>query len=227
MTKKILGIKIDDYPKNEVLGIISSWLIGKSKKQRLIVTVGPEFLVTAQKDLAFKEILDNTDLSLPEGIGLRLFGKIKHRLPGRELMLDLCRLAAKKNWTVGLYGAAAGVAEKTADRLCQLFPGIKIVSQNPDLFFVALGHPKQEKFLWDCKLKVVNCKFRVGMGVGGAFDYISGTKPLPPEWLAKLGLEWVWRLVREHNRPNHVKRIINATIIFPLLLLQEKLVFWK
>ncbi len=252
MTRKLLGVKVDDVSEMEVLATVGRWLeeyeLRKDRplekddpfiKSRIIATVGPEFLLTAQKDEEFRTILNSADLVIPEGFGLRLYGGVNNRVPGIELMLDLCRQAAEKKWSVGLVGGAEGMARTTASKLSKMYPSInisisadgqeanKILEQvklptKADLLFVAFGHPKQEKFLWNCKLNIAHCSFRVGMGVGGAFDYISGRRPMAPGWVMKIGLEWLWRLITQMNRPNHIKRILNATIVFPWELLKKK-----
>lgn len=264
MKKTVLGIKIDDIPMEVAVDRISSWLVPRSPlTPKLVVTPGPEFLVTAQKDKEFKKILNSADLAVPDGVGLKLAG-IKNRAPGVNLMLRLCQEAAVKGWTIGLFGGAKGVAQQTASELIKRYPKIKIPiisalsSLKPiDLLFVALGHPKQEKFLAKIRNNLTlgarnskldtearkskiesrasnfklqdpissfqclpSIRFRVGVGVGGAFDYISGRVPRPPGALQGLGLEWLWRLVLQ---PNRIRRILNATVVFPFLLLQEKL----
>ena len=93
-----------------------------------------------------------------------------------------------------------------------------------DVLFVALGHPKQEKLLFAVKSESTIeenplLKYHVGVGVGGAFDYISGNIPRAPQQLRELGLEWLFQLVKE---PMRVKRIINAVGTFPLLLFVDK-----
>ncbi len=236
MTKKILGVKIDDLTLTDSLTKVLSWLPEK-KKSRTIVTPGPEFLVTAQKDEQFKKMLNNADLSLPDGFGLHL-GGIKNRVAGIDFMLKLCELSAQNNWKVGLLGGQKGVAQITASKLIKTYPNINIAFKidgqradevlanlkvpKVDLLFVAFGHPRQEKLLWALKESFFGKErfFKVGMGVGGAFDYISGQVPAAPEIFRFLGLEWAWRLLTQKNRG---PRIFNAVVIFPFLLLKERL----
>lgn len=233
-SKKILGVTISDISESLALAKISSWLGENRSTSRLVVTVGPEFLLTAQKDEQFRQILNAADLALPDGFGLQLYAGIKNRVPGTDLAIKLCQLAAKGGWTIGLLGGQTGIAKKTTEKLREKFPGIKILAavdgveadrilsgsdtintskQVFDILFVAFGHPKQEKLLWRLR-----GKFRVGMGVGGAFDYISGVVPRPPKFLRTLGLEWLWRLFLQ---PWRLRRVLNATIVFPIML------FWN
>lgn len=230
-SKRVLGIKIDDISLSEALRTVSTWTAGTGK---MIVTPGPEFLLTAQKDAEFAKILNEADLSLPDGFGLHLAG-IKNRVPGTDLMAALCQLSAQKGWTIGLIGGQTGVAKKTAEKLKEKFPHIKIslvingdeatklkngsdidnyIKQGIDILFVGLGHPWQEKVLARSKKW-----FRVGMGVGGAFDYISQITPRPAKFLRAIGFEWLGRLIYQ---PWRLRRILNATIVFPIMLLLNR-----
>jgi len=173
-----------------------------------------------------------------------LFGKSLNIIPGRILFEKLIELANKKGWKVFFLGGASGEAEKAAEKLKLNYKNIKIetfagpklggnsvpVSEldralqkeavarinkfEPQFLFVAFGHPKQEIWIYK-NLKSLN--IGGAMVVGGTFRYIAGIIPIPPKWMASLGLEWLWRLVTE---PKRIGRIINASIIFPLR------VFW-
>lgn len=198
MKKYILGVKIDDVNMDEALGIVHGWL--QESKKKYIVTPNPEFIMTAQKDLEFKKILNDADLSIPDGAGLKLSGKIKNTVPGVDLMEKL--VDKSRDWavTIGLLGGRDGVANETFECLQKKYPSIKIDNASPDLLFVALGAPKQEKWIAENLPKL---PIKVAMGVGGSFDYISGKVPRAPKWLRSLGLEWLFRLVIQ---PWRIKR---------------------
>jgi len=160
------------------------------------------------------------------------------RITGTDTLLHLCSSASRicPPERIFLLGAAPGIAEKAAEKLKKknhllkeigTFSGSpkaedeaeiidKINAFQPTLLFVAFGAPAQE--LWIArnlpKLKTV----KVAMGVGGAFDFISGKRKRAPRWMQKIGLEWLWRLVLE---PRRFKRIWNAVIVFPWLILQS------
>jgi|GEM_PF-872200 len=123
-SKKILGVRVDDYTEEELLEKVKTLLA--AQKSFNIATVGPEFLLTAQKDDEFKKILNSFEINVPEGFGLQLYAGIKNRLPGVDLMLHLCEMAAKNDWTVGLLGGKDGVAEKSKVILKEKFHGLKI-----------------------------------------------------------------------------------------------------
>lgn len=198
MKKYILGVKIDDVNMDEALEIVYGWL--QESKKKYIVTPNPEFIMTAQKDLEFKKILNDADLSIPDGNGLKLSGKVKNNVSGVDLMEKLVEKSADWGVTVGFLGGRDGVAEKTAECLQKKYPRIKIDNASPDLLFVALGAPKQEKWI---SQNLPKLKVRVAMGVGGSFDYLSGRVLRAPKWLRNLGLEWLFRLVIQ---PWRIKR---------------------
>lgn len=205
-------------------------------KSKIVVTVNPEFLVATQKDPEFQKILNRADLSVPDGVGLKLFAGLENRVTGVDLLLKLCQLAAAKGWTVGLFGGEEGVAKKAKTKLEERFPGLKVAwavdgreadeernneelirkNGEVDLLFVALGQVKQERFLEALRTAGV---YKVGMGVGGAFDYLSGRVTRAPKFLRLAGLEWAYRLA---HQPQRLGRIVNAVVVFPLQLAIKK-----
>lgn len=218
MKKVVLGVNIDDINTEETVSVVDGWLSGL--KKHYIVTPNPEFLVTAQKDPNFKKILNDADLAIPDGVGLRIAG-VKNTVAGTDLMERLAGLAAKKSYSIGLLGGRDGVAVKTAKRLTARYPGLKIsyVQSEPvitrngcDILFVAFGYPKQEKWIAE---NLNNIPVKVAMGVGGAFDYLSGRVPRAPKWMRISGLEWLFRLaVQPWRIRRQIKLIKFLTSIF-------------
>jgi N-acetylglucosaminyldiphosphoundecaprenol N-acetyl-beta-D-mannosaminyltransferase len=234
MKREVLGVKIDDVSKDEALKIIDGWLLVTRHQplvSHIVVTPGPEFILTAQDDKDFKEILNSADLAIAESFGLQLLCGFKNRIPGVDMVWELCRLAEEKKLTVGFLGGKTGVAKKAAEKLQAKFPKLKVgfaIDGNDadaviaerdrlrpcDILLVGLGHPKQEKLLW--KLKNDKSSFQVGMGVGGSFDLISGEILRAPVVVQKIGLEWLWRMV---TKQDHVKRVFRATFLFAFKVL--------
>lgn len=164
-----------------------------------------------------------------------LFKKPTTPLPelikGSNLFLNISEQAAKNGTKIFLLGAQPGVAEKAKTELKKQFPKVQIVGiysgspspyeeekikdiindTNPDVLFVAYGAPAQEKWIARNLRKMPTIK--TAIGVGGTFDYISGTIKRAPLLLQNLGLEWLYRLIKE---PKRWKRIWNAVVIFPL-----------
>lgn len=236
MKRQILGVTIDDISEGVALAKAEGWL-KEGDRQKLIFTPGPEFLVTATRDPDFKKILNSADLNLPDGFGLKLLAGVTNIVPGVEFLRQLCRAAAKNGWTVGLIGGRDGVAYRTAEVLRNSCPGLKVsfcidgekanqyltdgytsLPSDTDILFVGFGHPKQEKVLR--RMKEAGEKFRLGMGVGGSFDFISGQVAEPPAILSGLGLKWLGRLV---TSPAYMlPKAFRATVQFPLLLLKDR-----
>ncbi len=224
---KILDVKIDNLNKREILEKVNGFL--KSSDQHYLTTPNPEFLVKAQKDEDFKRILNSADICVPDGVGLTyasifLREPIKERIQGVDLMDKICKQAAQKEWSVFLMGAEMGISDKAAEKLKEKYPDLKIssgheeVSGQPEILFVALGAPKQEKWIRNNLSKLPSV--RLAMGVGGSFDFISGKVKRAPKSVRKIGLEWLWRLICQ---PWRVKRMYNAVIKFPYLVIRSKI----
>lgn len=217
MKKYILGVGIDDINIDQVVRKVEGWL--KKGGKHYIVTPNPEFLVTAQSDPEFKKILNNADLAIPDGRGLKLAGDILNHSPGIDVMEELVKRSSDWAVAVGFLGGRGNVAEKTAERLKKKYPALKVkfISEEPDdipkldILFVAFGHPKQEK--WISK-NLPKLPVKVAMGVGGSFDYLSGKVPRAPLWIRNIGMEWLFRLILE---PWRIKR--QLSLIKYLLML--------
>lgn len=277
--KTIIGIGITDATKNEVLEYIIKSVVN-FKKKFFIVTPNPEFLVFANKNVAFKDILNKADLASADGVGLMIAGKIldkplKERFAGVDLVENLCEAVADQPITVGFLGGRSGVAERTVECLRKKYPGLKVVfagsawknghfgrlphvaddaqlqnSENKalnsaslsksrlpselkptfsssasgqapsvnsiDVLFVAFGAPKQEFWIAENLDKI---PVKVAIGVGGAFDYISGKIPRAPSFIRNIGMEWLFRLILQ---PWRIKRQL-ALLEFAWLVVREKL----
>ena len=235
--KFILDVGITNATKQEILEYILKRL-KKNGKKYFIVTPNPEILALANKVKTYKNILNNAEIALPDGIGVIIAGKIlgitfKERITGVELLESLCLAVAKKPITVGFLGGGEGIAEKTAECLVEKYPGLKVAFAHPDynfyknyndyngykridILFVAFGAPKQERWIYENLDKL---PVKVAIGVGGSFDYISGRVQRAPLLVRNLGLEWFFRLIMQ---PWRIKRQL-ALLEFAFLILKEKL----
>jgi len=203
----------------------ATYLIEENKKGCYILAINPEKVMVLSKDEVLLKAFSSAALLIPDGIGvvmaLRwLHGVAVSRVPGAELMPRLCKMAAEKGYGVFLYGAQEEVNQGSAEKLCQMYPGLKIAGRAngyhkeedmPELarqinasgakiLFVALGSPKQEQWIqkWSDKLNVT-----IIQGIGGTLDTIVGKVKRAPSFFCKFGLEWFYRLVTE---PQRVKR---------------------
>ncbi len=236
---KILDIPFANVNLQQALKTVLERLKKPLEKAFFIATPNPEMLLEARKNSEFKKILQKqTDLNIPDGFGIILASKLQkmplaERVTGTDFMQALCQ-NVPGGTKIFLLGAAPGVAKKTKNILEKKYKNIKIVgthSGSPapkeeknicgrinesgaEILFVAFGAPKQE--LWLAKNLPYLSTIKVAMGVGGAFDFIAGARKRAPAWLQKCGLEWVFRLIQE---PKRLKRIYNATVKFPVVLL--------
>lgn len=236
MGVSILGIKIDDKSEREFLKIIEERL--DRGKRTFIATPNPEMLILARKDAGFACILNSADFRIPDGYGLKLGAKIlgkelKNRVTGADLMDKICGLAEKKNFSAYFLGAKFDVARDAAANIKKKYLNLKIAGAEsggkleewddrviiehinavrPNILFVALGHGKQERWIFENFDKFETVK--LAMGIGGVFDFFAGRIPRAPKWMRGMGLEWLWRVFCE---PRRYKRIWNAVIVFPWL----------
>lgn len=233
----ILGVPIDAVSKAEALERIHSMLA--SSGQHHVMTPNSEMLVAASKDEKFRELLGRSDLNLPDSAGLLWAAKRTHqhlpeRVTGVDTVIELCR-SLNADHPVFLLGAGDGIAEKAAEKLRTSNSALKIAGtfagspredaediirrindSGAHLLLVAYGAPAQD-FWIDQHLKKMP-QVRVAMGVGGTFDFIAGVQKRAPQWMQTMGLEWLWRLMKE---PRRIGRIINAIIVFPYLVLKH------
>jgi len=216
----ILGVRVHRVTPGEAIDRLMDLARGGGK--HLVVTVNPEFVMEAQRNREFMEVLNRATLSLPDGVGIlyasRLFGTpIGERVAGVDTMERICAAAAGRGLSVYLLGAAEGVAETTAEILAGRYPGLRVAgtysgspaaaeeddicgrvnTASPDFLFVAYGSPAQE--LWISR-NMHRLNVPVAVGVGGTFDFISGRAVRAPEWIRAAGLEWLHRLYREPSR---------------------------
>jgi N-acetylglucosaminyldiphosphoundecaprenol N-acetyl-beta-D-mannosaminyltransferase len=187
-----------------------------------VVTPDSSALVRAQRDPELMEILRSADLVTADGAGVVWMAKVLglplwERVSGVDLMDHICELAAERGYSIYLLGAAPGVAAQAARNLEQRYPGLTVVGTahgyfdevlepqvvqrvadaKPDILFVALGVPKQEKWI---RRHLDELSVAVAIGVGGSFDVISGRLKRAPVFMQRLGLEWLWRALREPSR---------------------------
>jgi N-acetylglucosaminyldiphosphoundecaprenol N-acetyl-beta-D-mannosaminyltransferase len=192
----------------------------------LVATVNPEFVMRANEDKEFARVLESADLCLPDGTGVvwaarRQGCTMQGPVAGVDMVALLAAMCARRGFPLFLLGAAPGVADELAAKLRSENPGVKVASHpgapdpsedaetlklihehNTQVLLVAFGHPKQE--LWVDRLKN-RLGVAVAIGVGGAFDYLTGRVPRAPEWMRKAGLEWSYRLWKQPWRARRMK----------------------
>ncbi len=235
----ILDVRIDDLTGDQALACVASFIAAGGPHH--IVTVNPEFVMEARHNAAFRAVLAAADIATPDGFGLLLVAKwrgtpLRGRVTGVELTERIAAEGGRRGWSLFLLGAAPGVAERAAAALQAGHPGLRIAGcfagtprsedeprirgliteTRPDVLLVAYGHPAQD--LWIARNQP-HIRVPVAIGVGGVFDYLAGVTPRAPDWLRRLGLEWLYRLARQ---PRRWRRILTAVPLFLWAALRER-----
>ena len=217
---KIFGIAIDNLKLQPAL----DWIMQQASGTRpsLLVFVNPHCLNIAYRQQAYRQVLQQADRVLPDGIGIKLGCRIQGvelaaNLNGTDLFPLLCEQAARSGHSLYLLGGRPGIAQAVAENMQQRYPGLIIAGTQHGYFsaaeepaiidninasgarflFVAMGVPRQE--LWLAKQQQ-HLRVPLSLGVGGLFDFYSGRIPRAPLWLREIGLEWSWRLLQEPGR---------------------------
>lgn len=214
---KILGVRVDNIDMIQALCLVQQYIGSDSAHQ--IVTVNAEILYNASQDRELAALIENADLVTPDGSGIvwaaNVLGEpLKERVTGIDLVLEICRQAAPNQWKVFLLGGKPGVAHLAGENLKNKYPGLDIAgirdgyfqeadedelieeinASKAQILFAGLGSPKQESWLAAYKTQL---KPKVLLGVGGSFDVISGQLKRAPGLFQKLGLEWLYRIIRQ------------------------------
>lgn len=251
---EIFGVKIDDISDQDLLKKILVWL--ESERPHMIFTPNPEFLLQAKKDEVFRSLLNQADLSLADGVGLKYAiaaltdERLVHRQTGIDTLDVLSSACQQTQKRLLLFGGQPGSASDAARVLKVRYPNLYVYGMDPG--FIQSDHREiqldnqiiTEIQTWQpsviavalgqgkqercCqKLTHLVSGVRITIGVGGALETISGKFSRAPKWMRRLGLEWFWRLLIE---PRRAGRIFKACLIFPLLVIYDTLRFrrfWK
>ena len=221
---KFMNTCIDNLTMSETLNEIDKLI--QKKNCSYVVTPNVDHIVRLEKDEELQKVYKNASLILTDGKPLIWISKwyktpIKEKISGSDLFPRVCQLAANKNYTMYLLGAAEGVADTAARNLMKKYPGLNIVGTysppfgfeknkqemnniktqiqevHPDILIVGLGCPKQEKFMYyHCKELGVPISF----GFGASIDFEAGNIKRAPKWMSNHGLEWLYRFSKEPKR---------------------------
>lgn len=219
--QRILDVPVDPLDRAAALARIGAWLAAPDGTLHHVVTVNPEFAIAARADPAFRDALWSAALATADGVGIVLAGRILgapvgSRVTGNDVVEGLAAMSAPRP-RLFLLGAGPGVAAAAAARLSARFPGATIAgtfagtpadagwpeiaaqlaAARPDTLLVAFGHPRQDLWIAAHREELAALGVVVAIGVGGVFDYLAGRVPRAPRWMRRLGLEWLYRLIRQ------------------------------
>ena len=236
-TVTVLDIPIAAVTMKQAVAAVEDFIT--AKKTHLIATANAEMIMMAQDDSELASILQQADLVVPDGAGVvwasRYLGHpVPERVAGYDLAQQLLQQAAQKGYRVYFFGAGPGIAVQAQAAAVARYPGLHIVgvrdgyfsmqeeaeiiekiqASQSDILLVALGVPKQEKWLAK-NLHLLGTP--VVMGVGGTFDVMAGVVERAPLWMQQASLEWLYRLLQQPQRflrmlalPQFVLRVLYA-----------------
>lgn len=220
----MFNIDIDNVTMDEA--ILSIDRIIKNNKNAYVVTPNVDHIVKINQDEEFYKIYKEADLILADGVPIIWASKVlkkalKEKVSGSDLFPILCEYAAEKGYKVFFLGGLDGVADKAATILKDKYSDLDVVGtycppfgfekdeketkkiirtikeSSPDILFVGVGAPKQEKWIYNHRFEY---DVPISLGIGASFDFISGNVKRAPLWMQKSGLEWFYRFIKEPKR---------------------------
>lgn len=241
---QILGNRVHMVQIPEVVELMSHWIEKESQKCHWIIVTGMHGIMEAHKDPEFKDIVNSTDLFVPDGISLiwtarHLGFPLKKRVSGPDLMEEFFKATSQKGYTNFFYGDTEETLEQLTEKLSADFPDLKVTGsysppfrsltqeedtkivdiinqKKPDVLWIGLGLPKQERWIFEHRDKL---DVSVVVGIGAAFKFLSGKVKRAPTWIGECGFEWLWRFVHE---PRKLWRrvLLDAPMFVGLVLLE-------
>jgi N-acetylglucosaminyldiphosphoundecaprenol N-acetyl-beta-D-mannosaminyltransferase len=215
--REVAGMPFHFIGKADVVPVIESWR--RAGRREMIIVNNPHAVMLCHRDAEMREATLRAGLVVPDGVGVVVAAMLlgygrQHRVTGPALTLDVCDRGREFGYRHFFYGGSEGVPEKLAEGLKRRYPGLivagtysppfrpltpeedervvrEINSTRPDIVWVGLGAPKQERWMLHHHHRV---RATALIGVGAAFDFHSGNVPWAPVWVRKLGLEWAHRL---------------------------------
>ena len=219
----ILQVRFDLIAYHVAMETIERWR--QNCEQHYVTITNPHSVMMCSRDAEMRKATEMASLTLPDGVGIVLAARLlgyphNGRATGPMLMLKLCDWGREHGYRHYFYGGDEGVAEKLREKLCKKYPDLQVVgtytpsfraisrqedqaiveqidSTKPDIVWVGLGAPKQEKWMAQHLGRI---QATAMIGVGAAFDFHSGNAKWAPEWIRIFGLEWAYRFIREPKR---------------------------
>ena len=236
MSVELLGYNVDTFSFEEAVNTAKVLIDGKSVSQ--VITINPEMFECENKDSEFANILKEAEMVIPDGVGVKLAlqfnGTNVSRIPGIDFAKKLLEEAAVNNIPVAIIGAKEEIISKAIENLRKDISGLNIVyyhngyfendndiynellEKSPKLILVAMGSPRQEKFIYNAK-KVLKPSLMIG--IGGSLDVWSGNVKRAPKIFQILCLEWLYRTI---SQPSRFKRIFPTLPLFLIKAINYK-----
>lgn len=239
MGLKVLSINITCKPYKEFVSLLKE--LALLKRSAYVCVANVHMTIEAYNDVSFAAVVNEADAVTPDGMPLvaalkLLYGFEQDRVTGMDLLPDLLKVAEGEKFTVFFYGGTEKMLHATNQHLLQHYPALTnkhfysppfrpltvaeeqevvnhVNSTGPNLVFVALGCPKQEKWMASMKGRINACM----IGIGGALPVMIGMQKRAPHWMQKAGLEWLFRLAQEPGRLFKRYAVTNSTFIWLLL----------
>ena len=225
MKTEVMGLLFDNVTMDEALEKAKQILAGD--KAAYVVTPNAEIVYETMHDADLCQLVNGADLVLPDGAGVVLASKIlknplKEKVAGVDFADNLLGVLAQTGGSVYLLGSKPGIAELAAEKMLAKHPGLtiagmadgyfkdegpvveKINAVKPDVLFVCLGAPKQERFMVNHQQEL---QVKLMAGLGGSLDSFAGTVKRAPKWMIDLSLEWLYRLIKEPKRFKRMLRL--------------------
>ena len=218
---KILGVPVHPMTMAEAVNSLEQRMLGG--EQTFVVTANAEIIMMCQDDAEYNNIISKqAELVLPDGAGAVWAGrhlgyKVPERVAGFDLYNQLLGLSAQKGYKAYFFGGSPGIAEAAKAKSEEMYPGVQVVgchngyftdadvpaiikeinNSGAEMLFVALGAPKQEKWILAHRHEL---RPRILMGIGGSFDVLAGKMERAPKWMQDASLEWAFRLYKQPSR---------------------------
>ena len=218
---KILGVPVHPMTMAEAVNSLEQRMLGG--EQTFVVTANAEIIMMCQDDAEYNNIISKqAELVLPDGDGAVWAGrhlgyKVPERVAGFDLYNQLLALSAQKGYKAYFFGGSPGIAEAAKAKSEEMYPGVQVVgchngyftdadvpaiikeinNSGAEMLFVALGAPKQEKWILAHRHEL---RPRILMGIGGSFDVLAGKMERAPKWMQDASLEWAFRLYKQPSR---------------------------
>ena len=222
--QRLLNTYVNNVTLDETLDEIDGFI--QKRKKSYIIAINVDVVMKMESDTYLRKITDNADMVLVDGKPLIWISKlhkrpIKEKVSGSDLVPELCRMAADKNYSIFIIGGKDGVAEQAKNKLEQKYPDIRIIGTyapplgfekdeaelkkinqmisdlHPDLLIGCLGCPKQEKWIYENYMKY---DAAVSVCAGATVDFLAGNIKRAPRWMSDHGLEWFYRFLQEPKR---------------------------